>query len=75
VSSNLASTKQTALSVIVCNLLVIATFIYRVVRRGQTDLKASDAVRARVEFTTIELSQAATLAAVLIAHVEILTLI
>ena len=47
--------KQTAFSVMVSNLLVIVTFIYRVVRRASGVVRT----RSRIEFTTIELSPAA----------------
>lgn len=57
-SNLLFFSKQTALSVIVCNLLVIVTFVYRILHRGQTDLEGSDTVKSPIELTTIELSQA-----------------
>ncbi|KAG9311716.1 hypothetical protein JVU11DRAFT_7954 [Chiua virens] len=45
---------KTGLAVIVCNLLVIVTFIYRVLHKDQMDLDAPNSTA--IEFTTVDLS-------------------
>lgn len=49
---------KVACSMIVCNLLVIATFIYRILHKGNTSMEDSIHETSRIEFTTVDLAQA-----------------
>ncbi|KIJ63209.1 hypothetical protein HYDPIDRAFT_113820 [Hydnomerulius pinastri MD-312] len=47
---------KAAVSLIVCNLLVIVTFVYRVLHRDEVDLDDSIIETSQIEFTTVDLN-------------------
>ena len=48
---------KVACSMIVCNLLVIVTFVYRILHKGETDIEDSISETDKIEFTTVDLAQ------------------
>ena len=48
---------KVACSMIVCNLLVIVTFVYRISHKGETGIEDSKPETDKIEFTTVDLAQ------------------
>ncbi|KAG8216476.1 hypothetical protein J3R82DRAFT_6587 [Butyriboletus roseoflavus] len=48
---------KVACSLIVCNLLVIVTFVYRILHKGEMGIEESIHETNRIEFTTVDLAQ------------------
>ena len=48
---------KVACSLIVCNLLVIVTFVYRILHKGKRGIEDSIPERSNIVFTTVDLAQ------------------